>query len=232
MTSILRFSGVDACYGRAHILHGVTFNVPFGGSVAILGRNGVGKSTVVNTLLGIAHLTGGRIDVFDRPLKRIRPYMAARSGLAVVVQGRGILPNLTVRENLLLGSATGRTGPWTIERVFELFPVLGERLDASGTALSGGEQQMLALGRALMSNPKLLVLDEPSEGLAPVIVDGVAEILRRLLDDGTAILLIEQNLNLVKRVADKFYVLSKGSVVEHGETHDASLADLHRHIAI
>jgi branched-chain amino acid transport system ATP-binding protein len=119
-----------------------------------------------------------------------------------------------------------------MERVFELFPVLGERISASGTALSGGEQQMLALGRALMSNPKLLILDEPSEGLAPVIVDEVAEILCRLLNDGTAILLIEQNLSLVKRIAHEFYVLSKGSIVEHGEICGTSLADLHKHIAI
>ena len=232
MRSLLRFDSVDACYDRAHILHGVSFNVPPGASVAILGRNGVGKTTVVNTLLGIARLTGGRIDVFDRPFRQIRHYTAARSGIAVVVQGRGIFPNLTVRENLLLSSVTGRTGVWTMERVFELFPVLRERVDTSGTALSGGQQQMLALGRALMSNPRLLVLDEPSEGLAPIIVDEVAEILCRLRGEGTAILLIEQNLSLVRRVAHEFYVLSKGSIVEHGQISGASLADLHKHVAI
>lgn len=232
MTSLLRFDRVDACYDRAHILRSVSFSVPAGASVAILGRNGVGKTTVVNTLLGIARLTGGRIDVSDRPLERIRHYTAARSGIAVVVQGRGILPNLTVRENLLLGSTTGRTGGWTLARVFELFPVLGERADTSGTALSGGEQQMLALGRALMSNPRLLVLDEPSEGLAPIIVDELAEVLCRLLGDGTAILLIEQNLSLVSRVAHEFYVLSKGSIIEHGSMSNISLTDLHKHVAI
>ena len=232
MTDLLHFEGVEACYGRAQILHGVSFGVPEGGSVAVLGRNGVGKTTLVNTVLGIARLTGGRLSIAGKDVARPRSYTAARMGVAVVIQGRGILPNLSVRENLLLGAATRRSGPWNLRKVFDLFPILDERADTPGTALSGGEQQMLAIGRALMANPDLLVLDEPSEGLAPIIVDGVAEVLRRLLADGAAILLIEQNLSLVERVARQYCVLSKGRVVDRGDMDDTDRVDLQRQIAI
>jgi branched-chain amino acid transport system ATP-binding protein len=232
MSCLLRYDAVDACYGRAQILHGISLEVEQGRAVAVLGRNGVGKTTLVNTLLGTAQLTRGKISIRDNPINRPRPYTAARAGVAVVIQGRGILPNLTVSENLLLGAATRRPGPWKIEKVFHLFPVLKERADTSGTALSGGEQQMLAIGRALMANPDLLILDEPSEGLAPVIIDDLAGVLRGLLADGTAILLIEQNLSLVERVAQEFYVLSKGSVVDRGFMRDTTREALHKHIAI
>ena len=232
MNSLLAFQNVESGYGNARILHGVSFVIAPGESVAILGRNGVGKSTAVNTMLGIARLFAGDVYIQGRRTTSLRHYTAARAGIAVVVQGRGILPNLTVRENLILGGAANRRGHWTLERVFELYPVLAERANSAGTALSGGQQQMLAIGRALMANPDLLVLDEPSEGLAPVIIDEMAEVLRRLSADGTAILLIEQNLTLVERVADIFHVLSKGRVVEHGRTEHTSAADLQKHIAI
>jgi len=232
MSCLLRYDAVDAGYGRARILHGVSLEVAPGRAVAVLGRNGVGKTTLVNTLLGMARLTSGSISIRGHALDRPRPYTAARAGLAVVVQGRGILPNLTVSENLQLGAATRRSGPWKIEKVFQLFPVLKERAATPGTALSGGEQQMLAIGRALMANPDLLLLDEPSEGLAPVVIDELAAVLRGLLADGTAILLIEQNLSLVERVAQEFYVLSKGSVVDRGSMADTTREALHKHIAI
>lgn len=232
MTALLHYDAVDACYGHAQILHGASFSVDKGASVAILGRNGVGKTTVVNTLFGIARLTGGTIRLAGKPLTRPRPYSAARAGVSVVIQGRGILQNLTVRENLMLGAATRRRGPWNLQRVFELYPVLKERADTPGTALSGGQQQMLALGRGLMANPDLLVLDEPSEGLAPVIVDELAVVLSRLRAEGTTILLIEQNLSLVERVAEDFFVLSKGRVVDQGKIAATSRAELQKHIAI
>jgi len=232
VTALLAFDAVDAGYGAARVLHGVSFSIAPGEAVAILGRNGVGKTTVVNTFLAIARLMSGRVLFQGRPPRVLRHYTAARRGVAVVVQGRGILPNLTVRENLQLGAANRRRGHWSLARVFELFPVLQQRAASRGTALSGGEQQMLAIGRALMANPDLLVLDEPSEGLAPVIVDQLAQVLRRLNEEGTALLLIEQHLTLVERVARTYHVLSKGRVVERGSVASTTTLELQRHIAI
>jgi branched-chain amino acid transport system ATP-binding protein len=232
MTALLEFEGVESGYDGAKVLHGVSFSIRAGDAVALIGRNGVGKTTVVNTFLGIARLFTGRILFQGRPCRAPRHYTAARAGIAVVVQGRGILPNLSVRENLQLGGAPDRKGRWTMERVFELFPVLRQRADGRGTALSGGEQQMLAIGRALMSNPDLLVLDEPSEGLAPVIVDQVAEVLRRLHEEGTALLLIEQHLSLIEKVARSCHVLSKGRIVEGGPLDENTSHALRKHIAI
>jgi len=232
MSAVLTFDAVEAGYGHARILHGISFAIGKGDAVAVLGRNGVGKTTIVNTFLGVARLLSGRIALQDRPIRDIRNYSAACAGIATVMQGRGILPNLTVRENLLLGAAPRRRGPWSLRRVYDLFPILEERAESRGTALSGGQQQMLAIGRALMANPDLLVLDEPSEGLAPVIIDDVAAVLQRLSGDGTAILLIEQNLSLVERVVRSYHVLAKGRVVEHGALANTTMAELQRHIAI
>ncbi|MBI4966929.1 MAG: ABC transporter ATP-binding protein [Rhodospirillales bacterium] len=229
---VLAFEGVDAFYGAAHILHGVSFQVRAGESVAILGRNGVGKTTIVNTLLGIARHGAGAIRFHDRAIERPRPYQAARAGIGVALQGRKLFPNLSVRENLMLGAASNRAGAWTLDGVFDLFPVLRERAEAPGTALSGGQQQMLAIGRALMANPDLLVLDEPSEGLAPVIVDELAAVFGALNAKGTALLLIEQNLSLVERVSRRFAVLAKGRVVEEGSLDGIDRTSLQRHIAI
>lgn len=229
---LLAFDDVYAGYGRAGILHGITFAIGNGERVALLGRNGVGKTTVVNALLGIARITSGAVAVAGHKLAAPRHFDAARMGIAVVPQGRCILPNLTVRENLLLGAAASRKGAWHLQRVFELFPILQERSEMSGTALSGGQQQMLAIGRALMANPALLVLDEPSEGLAPVIVDEIAEVMRRLADAGTSILLIEQNYGLVRRVAERYHVLSKGAFVEEGALAGLSMESLKRHVAV
>jgi len=200
--------------------------------VAILGRNGVGKTTVVNTLLGIAALKRGSVALAGRKENPIRHFTAARAGISVVLQGRRIIANLSVRENLMLGAAARRKGPWGLERVFALFPVLQQRADSPGTALSGGQQQMLAIGRALMANPSLLVLDEPSEGLAPVIVDELAEVMRQLADAGTSLLLIEQNYGLVRRVAERYYVLSKGTIVEQGQLEGLSMESLKKHVAV
>jgi branched-chain amino acid transport system ATP-binding protein len=232
VSSLLSFKDVDAGYGGARVLHGLSLNVDTGESVAILGRNGVGKTTCVRTFLGVAKLFAGEVAFSGRPAKSIRHYDAARAGVSVVLQGRGILPNLTVQENLILGASVRRKGPWTLEAVFGLFPILRERAPTPGTALSGGQQQMLAIGRALMANPSLLVLDEPSEGLAPVIVDELADILRRLHKDGTSILLIEQNYSLVSRVSDRYHVLSKGSVVDEGALAGLSMDSLKKHVAV
>lgn len=230
--SLLAFDNVHALYGRARILNGVTFDVHAGERVALMGRNGVGKTTVVNTLCGQTRIAQGRIEVRGRSLSRLRGYTAAQNGIAIVLQGRGIIPHLTVEENLLLGAATKRKGPWSLSRVHELFPMLRERRGSPGLALSGGQQQMLAIGRALIANPELLILDEPSEGLAPVIVDELAALLLKLGNDGIGILLIEQNVSLIHRVAERFHVLSKGTVAESGTLQNVSRDELQRHVAI
>ena len=230
--ALLAFSDVHALYGQARILNGVTFDVAAGERVALVGRNGVGKTTVVNTLCGATRIAQGHIALRGRTVSDLRGYTAAQNGISIVLQGRGILPNLTVEENLLLGTATGRPGPWSLKRLYELFPILAERSQSPGMALSGGQQQMLAIGRALVANPELLILDEPSEGLAPVIVDELAALLVRLGGEGIGILLIEQNVSLIHRVAERFYVLSKGAVAAQGALRNVTKEALQRHIAI
>jgi len=232
VTSLLSLRAVEGGYGQARILNGVSLDVRRGERVAILGRNGVGKTTLVNACLGIARLHGGEIAFDGRPQGAIKHFTAARSGIAVVPQGRRIVPGLTVRENLALGAAVRRPGRWNFDTVCELFPILRQRADTPGTAMSGGQQQMLAIGRALMANPELLILDEPSEGLAPVIVDELAATFVRLASENTSILLIEQNFSLVYRVAQRYYVLSKGAVVEQGGVEGMSIEDLKKHVAV
>lgn len=232
MKALLELERVDAFYGAAHILHGLALKVHEGERVALIGRNGVGKTTVVNTILGLAALRGGHLRLAGRTVPRPRPYMAAQQGVAVVPQGRRIVANLSVEENLRLGAAVRRPGPWTIPKIYQLFPILQERAHTPGTALSGGQQQMLAVGRALMANPALILLDEPTEGLAPVIVDQLARIFNDVAAQGTALLLIEQNMSLVARVAQRYCAMAKGSVVAEGRVHEESLAELQRHVMV
>jgi branched-chain amino acid transport system ATP-binding protein len=230
--ALLDLECVDACYGAAHILHGLSLKVHEGEKVALIGRNGVGKTTVVNTILGLAGLKSGAVRLAGKLVPRPRTYMAAQQGITVVPQGRRIVANLTVEENLQLGAATGRKGHWTVPRIYGLFPILQERAHTPGTALSGGQQQMLAVGRALMANPSLILLDEPTEGLAPVIVDQLGVIFNQVAAQGTALLLIEQNMTLVARVAERFCAMAKGSVVAEGRVREDSLAELHRHVMV
>jgi branched-chain amino acid transport system ATP-binding protein len=230
--SLLAFRKIDAYYGFAKILHGVSFEVEAGERVALLGRNGVGKTTIVNTLYGIARIGSGEIVLAGRARTSVNSYDAARAGIAICPQGRRILAGLTVEENLLLGATADRQGPWSLDKVYELFPALKERRRVGGTSLSGGQQQMIAIGRALMANPDLLVLDEPSEGLAPVIVDDLAILFRSLAEKGTSILLIEQNISLVQRVCERCCVLSKGQVVDSGVLANWSKEQLQQHIMV
>ncbi len=230
--TLLAFHDVHALYGQARILNGVSFEIGAGERVALVGRNGVGKTTVVNTLCGVTRIERGHVAIRGKEVRDLRRYTAAKNGISVVLQGRGIIGNLTVEENLLLGTATRRRGPWTLASVKTLFPILEERKASPGLALSGGEQQMLAICRALMANPDLLILDEPSEGLAPVIVDELAELLVKLGDQGMGILLIEQSVGLIRRVAERFYVLSKGAVAASGSLAEIGAEDFHKHIAI
>ena len=234
MTALLKLKGVNACYGAAHILHDLSLQVNAGERVALIGRNGVGKTTVVNTILGLASLKSGEVQVQGTALLRPRIYQAAQHGVVVVPQGRRIVANLTVEENLILGAAVGRKGPWHVAEIYKLFPILQERAHTPGTALSGGQQQMLAVGRALMANPELILLDEPTEGLAPVIVDQLAHIFTQVADQGTALLLIEQNMSLVTRVAHRYYAMAKGSVVAEGavENSHSGLKDLEAHVMV
>ena len=217
MSALLSLKNVHAYYGAAHILHGLDLHVNPGERVALIGRNGVGKTTVVNTILGLASLQDGHVAFGGKEHTKLRAYMAAQHGIAVVPQGRRIVANLTVEENLILGAAVGRKGPWSVSEIYKIFPILQERAHTPGTALSGGQQQMLAVGRALMANPALILLDEPTEGLAPVIVDQLADIFNQVADQGTALLLIEQNMSLVVRVARRYLAMAKGAIVAQGE---------------
>ena len=234
MSALLNLKNVHAYYGAAHILHGLDLHVHAGERVALVGRNGVGKTTVVNTILGLASLREGHVHFGGQDHTRLRAYMAAQHGIVVVPQGRRIVANLTVEENLQLGAAVGRKGPWTVSEIYKLFPILQERAHTPGTAFSGGQQQMLAVGRALMANPSLILLDEPTEGLAPVIVDQLAVIFNQVADQGTALLLIEQNMSLVVRVAHRYLAMAKGSIVAQGQVVNSreGLHDLENHVMV
>ena len=214
--SALRIESLFAGYGASTVLRGIDLTVEEGESVALVGRNGAGKSTLLLSVFRETNIISGAIWVHDRRIDGLPGYMAAKLGLSIAPQGRRILPNLTVKENLLLGRATGRAGHWSLKTIFDLFPVLEERADRLGTMLSGGQQQMLAIGRALMANPSLILLDEPSEGLSPVLIDGLVQTLNRIRGAGTGVLVVEQHLSLVKRATDRFVILAKGEVVGAG----------------
>jgi branched-chain amino acid transport system ATP-binding protein len=216
---MLDVDSVHTYYGDSHVLHGVSARVGAGEAVAILGRNGVGKTTLIRTIVGFEHPRAGAIRFEGRPIERLRPYRIARLGIGLVPQGRRIFAPLSVTENLVFGERRrdDRAGrAWTRDRVYELFPRLRERALQSGGTLSGGEQEMLAIGRALLTNPRLLLLDEPSEGLAPIVVREIGRLLGRLKSEGLSILLVEQNVRLALRVADRVYVMNKGQIVYHG----------------
>lgn len=216
--SALRIEKLVAGYGASKVLHGIDLTVDEGESVAVVGRNGAGKSTLLLSVFRETNIISGAIWVHDHRIDGMPGYMAAKLGISIAPQGRRILPNLTVKENLLLGMATGRTGHWNLRTVYDLFPVLEERANRSGIMLSGGQQQMLAIGRALMANPGLVFLDEPSEGLSPVLIDGLVGALNTIRKAGTGVLVVEQHLNLVKRATDRFVILAKGEVVGSGPT--------------
>jgi branched-chain amino acid transport system ATP-binding protein len=211
---MLDVDNVNSYYGDSHILHGVSLSVHEGEVVCLLGRNGAGKTTTILTVMGYLKPRPGRIVYDGRDIAALPPYAVARLGFGFVPQERGIFPSLTVRENLTVCARKGRKngGRWTLERVFELFPNLKAREGNLGFQLSGGEQQMLSIARALMLNPVLLLLDEPSEGLAPMIVAEIVRVLKNLKDEGLAILLVEQNLHTALAVADRHHVMNKGEI--------------------
>ena len=215
MSEALAVRGLHAYYGESHVLQGVDLDVRDGEAVSLVGRNGAGKTTTIAAIAGLIKPRAGSVMVGDTELAGAPPFRIARAGVALVPQGRRIFADLTVRENLLL-AARPMPGGWDERRVLELFPAIGRRLANSGDELSGGEQQMLAIGRALMRNPSVLLLDEPSEGLAPKLVAEVGEAMVALRATGLALLLVEQNLALATHVGQRLYVMNKGTIVFEG----------------
>jgi len=217
--TLLHAQGVQAWYGSSHVLHGVDLSIRRGETVGLLGRNGMGKSTLIRTLLGHVAERAGRIEFFGHDLSRARPHEVARRGVAYVPEGRGIFPNLTVRENLVLAARPPRDAGrgWTFERVLATFPRLAERLAHPGAQLSGGEQQMLAIGRALLTQPELIFLDEATEGLAPLIVAEIWRVVGEIRRDGIATLIVDRDYRKVLAHSDRALVLQKGRVVLDGE---------------
>ena len=217
---MLDLENVNAYYGDSHILHGVSLPVREGEVACLLGRNGAGKTTTILTIMGYLKPRPGRILFRGQDIAALPPFKVARLGFGFVPQERGIFPSLTVRENLMVFARAGggNGGRWTLERVFELFPNLRARERNLGFQLSGGEQQMLSIARALMLNPTLLLLDEPSEGLAPMIVQEIVEVLKSLKQEGLAILLVEQNLHTALAVADRHHVMNKGEICFSGSS--------------
>jgi branched-chain amino acid transport system ATP-binding protein len=209
---MLRIEGLNTHYGASHVLQGVDLGVPEGSIGAVLGRNGVGKSTTMKTIMGLVRLSGGKVELDGRDIGGWAPHLVARAGVAYVPEGRLIFPDLTVVENIKVAE---RKPPkaWPVARLFEVFPALRERQANKGSQLSGGEQQMLAIARALVSDPKVMLLDEPSQGLAPLVVRELANVIRRMREEGVTILLVEQNMKLAVAVASRLHVMVKGKVV-------------------
>jgi branched-chain amino acid transport system ATP-binding protein len=224
---MLEVRDLHAYYGKSHILHGVDFRVGEGEIVSLLGRNGVGRSTTIKAIMGEVDRTGSVV-FKGREVGAFKPHQVARAGLGYVPENRDIFPQLTVRENLLLGmKSTTPGGRWRMDDMFELFPRLRERADTAGGVLSGGEQQMLTICRTLMGDPDLMMIDEPTEGLAPKMVELVADLLERIAARGVAILLVEQKLTIALRISKRLYVMGHGRIVFEG-----SPADLQANAAV
>jgi len=220
-TEALALQGVDALYGDSHVLHGVSFNLREGRVLALLGRNGAGKTTCMSAIIGFLPPRKGAIRLFGEPIAGLAPEAIARKGVGFVPQGRRVFQTLSVKENLQVSERRGSFSNWNLASVFELFPQLEERAAQVAGSLSGGEQQMLAIARALMGNPRVLLMDEPSEGLAPLIVAEVGRTIARLKAEGQSILLVEQNVQLALELADEVVILNTGRVAFTGSAGEA-----------
>jgi branched-chain amino acid transport system ATP-binding protein len=234
--SLIEARGLNTYYGASHVLRDVDFRVARGEAVGLMGRNGMGKTTLIKSLLGLLPVRAGEILINGKPMHNAPPYRIARAGIGYVPEGRGIFPTLSVIENLQMAARAGAGGrrDWTLERVLETFPRLAERRDHGGTQLSGGEQQMLSIGRALMTNPDLLFLDEATEGLAPLIVAEIWRIIARVRADGIAIVVVDKNFRSVLQASDRVTVMVKGQVAldAPSATLAADPAQLHRFLGV
>lgn len=215
---MLEVRDVEASYGQSQVLFGISFAVNEGEVVSLMGRNGMGKTTTIRTIMGMVRAQAGSISFAGQEMRELPDYRIAKLGLGIVPEGRQIFPNLTVRENLVAtaDNRSGASDPWTLDRVVEMFPNLGDRLNNMGNQLSGGEQQMLAIGRALMTNPRLLILDEATEGLAPLIRLEIWKCLAGLKERGQSILVIDKSVEALTQIGDRHYIVERGKVVWNG----------------
>lgn len=216
---MLQLRDIHSYYGKSHVLQGVTLDVNAGELVCLFGRNGAGKTTTIRSIIGLTRPRNGKVVFAGQDITGMAPERVARTGVGFVPQGRRIFRDLTVKENLLF-AANPKRGPWDLARAYKTFPQLQERQNNRGDQLSGGEQQMLSIARALLANPRLLLMDEPSEGLAPLLIREVGRIIKAIKDEGLSVLLVEQNLALGLSVADRCYVLNKGATVYEGSPDD------------
>jgi branched-chain amino acid transport system ATP-binding protein len=234
MADVLEAKGIETCYGLSQALFGLSLSIAPGEMVTLMGRNGMGKTTTVRSIMGLTPARAGSIRFLGEEIRGLPSYKIAQFGIGLVPEGRQIFPNLSVRENLLATAVARDGGAWTLEKVHDLFPRLAERADSMGNQLSGGEQQMLAIGRALMTNPRLLILDEATEGLAPLIRAEIWRCLARLKDSGLAILVIDKNVGALTRVADRHFLIERGRVVWSGASAELAAApDMqHRYLGV
>jgi len=234
--SILEARELHTYYGASHVLHGIDFRIDRGETVGLMGRNGMGKTTLIRSMLGLVRPNHGEVRVRGTAMTGAAPFLVAREGIAYVPEGRGIFPNLTVGENLVMAARAGRDGrrEWTLERVLATFPKLAERLGHGGWQLSGGEQQMLTIGRALLTNPELLILDEATEGLAPHIAREIWRIIGEIRAHGIATLIVDKNYRAVTAISDRNVILVKGRVVFEGDSRALLAAPdlLRRHLGV
>jgi branched-chain amino acid transport system ATP-binding protein len=235
---MLKIEGIETSYGSSQVLFGMSLEVGAGEVVTLMGRNGMGKTTTIRSIMGLVQSQAGSISFEGRPILGLASYEVAQAGIGLVPEGRQIFPNLSVRENLIAtarsSARSGGAGEWTLERVLERFPALTARIDGMGNELSGGEQQMLAIGRALMTNPKLLILDEATEGLAPQIRTEIWECLADLKAQGQSILVIDKNLSALMKIADRHFIIEKGVAVWSGASEELKAApDIqHRYLGV
>jgi len=217
---LLTVQNIETHYGASQALFGISMNVRNGEVVTLLGRNGMGKTTSINSIMGITPITRGNIFFENVKIEHLESFKINRKGIALVPEGRQVFPNLTVRENLVAISANrnNNASPWNLNKILELFPQLSARIDSMANLLSGGEQQMLAIGRSLMTNPKLLLLDEATEGLAPLVRNEIWRCLNQLKNEGISILVVDKNINDLARIADMHYVIEKGKIVWQGNS--------------
>jgi branched-chain amino acid transport system ATP-binding protein len=233
---LLSLDRVAGGYGRSTVLHGITMAISPGEMVTLMGRNGMGKTTTVRAIMGLTPAAAGSIRFAGEEIRAYPSYRVAKLGIGLVPEGRQIFPNLSARENLVAtaSNTSGRAAPWTLDRIYALFPRIAERQGSMGNLLSGGEQQMLAIGRALMTNPRLLILDEATEGLAPLIRQEIWDCLARLKAEGQAILVIDKNVAALTKIADRHYLIERGQIVWNGTSSDLAHAPdvQHRYLGV